>query len=333
MHHTRKDISCKGLRGMYTKDGLSIPKISKILGFSTRTIQIRINECKIKLRKPGVSPPKVSDDVLINLYVNKKYSSRKIAKIYNCSYSYIDTRIKKLNIPRRNLSSAHIVTQRVNFSGSDSEKAYLIGFRIGDLRVRKMYKNSETILIDCGSTKPNQIKLIKNLFKKYGRVWISKPKKGYKVQIECSLNNSFSFMLEKFDKFPDWTLTDNELFKNIIAGFIDAEGSFFISHVNNQAFFSLGNYNKNILNQVKSWLDKSSFKSKIFKGVKKGYKGKDGYPHSADYWILGINRKKDLYQFTSAIVPYLKHLDRIKCAKQVLKNIDDRNLKYGFLGM
>jgi hypothetical protein len=52
---------------------------------------------------------------------------------------------------------------------------YLVGFALGDLRVRKIYQNSETIKVDCGSTKIEQINLIKNLFKKYGHVWISKP--------------------------------------------------------------------------------------------------------------------------------------------------------------
>src|SRR5688572_5396358 len=225
MPHTRKGIDCDNLKDLYLEKKLSLLKISKILGYSARTINIKATECKIPLRKPGTSPPTITDQTLKHLYLQKRMSSRKVAKIYKCAYSYIDTRIKLLNIPRRTLSSSHIVSKRVDFSGNLCEKAYLIGFRIGDLRVRKMYKNSETILIDCGSTKPEQIKLIKKLFSKYGRIWISKPKQDNRVQIECGLNNSFSFLLNKPNRFPEWTLQKKDLAISIIAGFIDAEGS------------------------------------------------------------------------------------------------------------
>lgn len=332
MPHTRKDIKCRQLRKLYLDDKLSLIKIGKKLGFSARTIQIKCGECKIKLRKPGIIPPKISDSKIKSLYIKKRMSSRKIAKIYKCAYSYIDSRIKQLKIPRRNLSTSHITTKRNDFSGDLKEKSYLIGFRIGDLRVRKMYKNSETILVDCASTKPKQIKLIKNLFKKYGRVWISKPKQNNKVQIECGLNNSFTFLLEKFDTFPEWTLKNQNLSLSILAGFIEAEGSFYVGK-DNQGGFSVGNYNKAILTQTSNLLNKNGLRSRLFLGVKKGYTGRDGYVHSADYWILSISRKKDLYNFIKKILPFLRHEDKIKSANKVLKNITERNIKYGFIGM
>ena len=333
MPHTRKNIDCNKLSDLYIKKRFSLLKIGKILGYSSRTIEIKARECQIQLRNPGAIPPKVTDKTLKYLYLQKRMSSRKIAKIYKCAYSYIDTRIKSLDIPTRSLSSAHLDSKRVNFSENLYEKAYLIGFRIGDLRVRKMYKNSETILIDCGSTKPEQIKLIKKLFNKYGRVWISKPNKDKKTQIECGLNDSFLFLFNKPDKFPGWTLQKKDLILAIIAGFVDAEGSFYITHGKSMATFSIGNYNKTILKQIKDWLDSENCKSHIFKGVKKGYVGKDGYSHNNDYWILTIRKKKDILRFTEKILPHLKHRDRIKMAKSVVKNINKRNLKYGFIGM
>ncbi len=325
MPHTRKNIDCVNIKDLYLNKKFSLIKIGKILGYSARTVNIRANECKIPIRKSGTIPPKISDQTLRCLYLQKRMSSRKISKIYKCSYSYIDTRVKLLNIPRRNLSTAHIVTNRKDFSNNLLEKAYLIGFRIGDLRVRKMYKNSETILIDCGSTKPNQIKLIDNLFKKYGRVWIGKPKSDGKTQIEIGVNQSFSFLLPTFPLFPNWTLKNQKIFLNILAGFIDAEGSFFISKNKNSATFSVGNYNKLILIQIADNLKGLNLNTKLYKGVKKGYMGKDGYSHNQDYWILTIGRKSDLYKFTILILPFLKHKDRIKCAKKVIENIDKRN--------
>lgn len=260
-------------------------------------------------------------------------SSRKIAKIYKCGNTTIDRKIKEFGFPTRTLAGAHIFTHRANFSGNLKEKAYLIGFRIGDLRVRKVYKNSETIHIDCGSTKPEQIALIKRLFKKYGKIWISKPNKFNKVQIECNVNKSFKFLLKKFDVFPSWTLKTRALFFSILAGFSDAEGCFFVSKRNGQSHFSIGNYNKNILIQIQNYLTKLNFKSGLYLGPKKGFRGKDGYVHNGDYWIFRIGKKADLYRFIIAIRPHLRHKDKIHEANSVLKNIQARNRRYGYIGM
>lgn len=323
-------MPCGDLRKLYLKDKSSLIQIAKKLGFSSRTISIRANECMINMRNPGPSGPKISNKTLEYLYLKKRLSSRKIAKLYDCAYSCIDSRIRKLGLPVKTLAAAHITTSRHPFSGNLSERAYLTGFSIGDLRVRKVYKNSETILIDCGSTKKEQIRLIKGLFGKYGRVWISKPKENGKTQIECGLNLSFSFLLGKFSKFPTWVSKSRKLILFAIAGFSDAEGSFFIGKNGKYAGFAIGNYNQTILKQINEWLHNLRFKTRLCLGVKKGYTGKDGYIHQGDYWILSITVKYFLLKFTRLILPYLKHKDKIVAAKKVIKNINFRNKKYGY---
>ena len=331
--YTRKDIDCSTLKTLYLKRKLSLIKIAKILNYSSRTINIRAKECKINLRQPGPLGPKINNKRLEYLYIKKRFSSRKIAKKYNCAYSCIDSKIKGLGLPTRTLASAHITTKRIDFADNIYEKAYLIGFRIGDLRVRRMYKNSETILVDCGSTKKQQIKLIKKLFERYGRVWTSKPKSNGKIQIECSLNKSFSFLLKRYIKFPAWVSKNKEVILSTIAGFSDAEGSFYIGKNGKNSGFAIGNYNSLILKQIRDWLIGFGYKTRLFLGAKKGYTGKDGYSHKENYWILSIYRKKDILLFTKKILPYLKHKDKIKAANKVIENINYRNLKYGFIGM
>src|SRR3990167_7030353 len=173
----RNSISIQTLENLYSKQRLSTLRIAKKLGFSQRTIHIRLKECHVPLREPGPSRVIIPKQKLEYLYLKRRLSSRKIAKIYNCAYSTVDKIIKGYGFPVRTLAEAHIITSRLDFFGNLEEKAYLIGFRIGDLRVRKFYKNSETILIDCGSTRREQIELVEKLFDKYGRVWISKPNK------------------------------------------------------------------------------------------------------------------------------------------------------------
>lgn len=330
----RFTITPEILTDLYWTKGLNCLETGRRLGLASRTVNIRLRECGIPIRKPGVLGPNITKEELEKLYIKRRMSSRKIAKIYNCAYSTVDRKIKQFDFPIKTLAAAHIFTHRADFSGNLKEKAYLIGFSIGDLRVRRVYKNSETIHADCGSTKPEQIALIKDLFKKYGKIWISKPSKTHKIQIECNLNNSFFFILKKYERFPNWALVKTDLFLSITGGFIDAEGSFFLSSRDGSSCFSLGNYNLTILKQIqKNLMSRVSIKSRLQKGYAKGYKDKQGYIRNGDYWSLRISKKSELHRFAKIILPYLKHQKRIKDAKKVIKNIEFRNKKYGYIGM
>lgn len=319
------------LKKLYWKEGLNTFKIGKIFNCAQRTIQIRMKELNIPLR-PQYNRLTIPKKELFKLYLKKRLSSRKIAKIYNCAYSTIDRKIRKFGFPIRTLANAHITINRKPFSGNKIEKAYLLGLAFGDLRVRKIYQNSETIHIDCGSTKMDQIRLIEPLFKKYGRVWISKPNKENKIQIECSVDLSFKFLLENNKgEMPQWILEKKKFFAAFLAGFTDAEGSIFIS--NGMASYALANYNHCLLNQIHDYLNCLNIDLKQAKiGKKKGakfiYKGKI-YKTNGNYWILNINKKSSLIKLFHLIKPYLRHTKRKRDMKKAITNINNRNKKFG----
>lgn len=268
----------------------------------------------------------ISKEKIEELYLNQRLSSRKIAKIFNCAYSTIDRKIHLANLPIRNLAEAHIIYPRRDFSGDLTEKAYLIGLRIGDLRVRKFYKNSETIKLDCGSTREEQIKLISSLFSNYGRVWIGKPNQRGAIQIECFLNLSFSFLLSK--QLPGWVFNTKRYFFSFLAGFTDAEGSIFISR--NQAHYALGNYDLSLLKKIKIYLEKYDLKThKISYSARRGLIASHGYRYNHDYWTLTLSRKADMLKLFGFIGPYLKHQKRIDQMQLGIENIQERNSLYG----
>ncbi len=329
MTRKRFDIDLETLVDMYWGKGLSLLEIGNRLGCASRTIDIRMHELNVPLRPSGIPGPEISKKTLRRLYINTGLSSRKIAKMYKCAYSTIDRKIRGYGFPIKTLAAAHITSKRRPFDGTLEDKAYLIGFRTGDLRVRKMYKRSETLLIDCASTHQAQIDLISSLFKKYGRIWTSLPTKSGKVQVECGVDLSFSFLLPKLSKFPQWTFRTNPLFLSVLAGFVDAEGCFYVNKNRKIAGFSIGNYNTQILKQVELKLTRFGFHPRLFMGVKKGYTGKDGYSHREDYWILSLYRKIDALDFSSKILPYLKHREKIDDARNVIRNIKLRNKLYG----
>jgi len=265
---------------------------------------------------------------LEELYINKRLSTWKIAEILGCARSTVYAKAISFKIPVRTRAESHIIYPRKDFSGDLIEKAYLIGFRIGDLRVRKFYKNSETIKLDCASTKAEQINLIKNLFFNYGRVWISKPNKHGAIQIECFLNTTFNFLLSK--EPAKLILRSKKYFFAFLAGFTDAEGSIFISRKQNQAAYALGNYNLPLLKAIKTYLNKHSIKTpKLGYSKRQGLLASHGYRYNHDYWTLTISRKKDLIKLFDLLSPNLKHKNRIKQMKKAIKNIEERNRLYG----
>lgn len=319
-------ISKSDLEKLYKKKRMSTYQIAEYYECSQSAIWKLLHKYNILLRRPG-NYIDIPFSALEELYIDKKLSSRKIAKIYNCAYSTIDRKIKKYSFKLRNLAQAHIIYPRVNFSDNLLEKAYLIGFSMGDLRVRKIYKNSETIVVDCGSTKLQQIYLIKNLFNPYGRIWISKRDKRGRRQIQAQLDLSFDFLLNLDGNIDDWILNNKDNFSAFLAGFTDAEGSFFLS--SGKAFYSLGNYNKKILYQIyKKLMQLGIYCSEPRSDNKKGYKDKLGYRRRKNYWSLRINRKQSLIQLFELIGCYLKHDKRRTDMDRAKRNIIERNIKF-----
>ena len=317
-------IPKENLRNLYYKQNLNTYDIAKVCNCCQATIWKRFREFKIKLHPKG-NPISIPKHELEDLYVKKKLSGRKIAKIYGCAYSTIDRKIRSYGFRIRNRAESHIIYPRKDFNGSSIDKAYIIGFSIGDLRVRKIWRGSETIHVDCGSTKEEQINLINKLFSSYGHVWISKPNKYRKRQIEVSLNLSFNFLL---DKNINWIFNSKKYFAAFLAGFVDAEGSFSIYR--NNATFQVGNYNEELLSKIHKKLSELGIiYNKLYKDKRKGSLNNEGYIYNQNYYHLSTSRKTSILEIIKLLKPYLKHEKRIRDMKSAESNILERNFKYG----
>lgn len=179
---------------LYINKKMSSDKIAEKYGCCKATILKRLKAADIAVRKAGVPRLKVSDEELETLYLDRKLSTWKIAELIKCGRSTIHRKLKKLGIAR-DISTSHVRYAKTHFAGDYKQKAYLMGFTVGDLRVRKIGEKSRTIKIDCSSTKIDQIDLIHGLFSDYGRVWIGKPTARGAIQIEAFLDESFGFLL------------------------------------------------------------------------------------------------------------------------------------------
>ena len=263
----------------------------------------------------------ISTRQLKNLYIQEKLSTIKIASIFHCTHSTITNKLIKAQIPLRSPSDARVKFRvRKDFRGSLEEKAYLLGFRLGDLNVYKRSNASETLVTRCHSTSTTQVNLIKKVFQKYGKITVSEGKHGY--TINCFLNLSFSFLLLKNDLIEEWIKQSQKMFLAFIGGYLDAEGTFQINQ--GRGRFAVSTCDKRILNDINIFLQKRGIISICKKISDKGTNSIGDYMFSNDVWRININEANSLYNFIMMIKPYIHHEKRKKDMLLVLKNIQSR---------
>ncbi len=313
------------LYDFYVNQKIGGQTIAKKFNCNHSTVLKRLRKLGVEIREPGMPLADISKGELEKLYIDKRLSTWKIAELLGHSRGIIYKKLKKFGIKPRDISDSHIKYPRKPFSGNSLEKAYILGFAIGDLRIRKVGKKSKTVKVDCGSTKTEQIKLIHNMFKDYGRVWISKRNEEGKVQIEAFLGDSFSFLLDMKRELKN-VLNDKKCFVYFLAGFVDAEGSIFIS--NGQAGFSIGNYNHRLLLAIKNKLSMEGIDVSKLLVDKKLRINSEGYKRNSPYWSLRVNKKSSLMKLFNLIGPYLQHQKRIADMEKSIKNIKERNSLY-----
>lgn len=310
------------LYDLYVNQNIGSKRIAKMFNCTPATVIKKLRKIGVKIRKDRTATD-ITKDKLITLYIGKNLSTWKIANVLKHSRGTIYRKLKEFGINPRDISDSHIVYPRKQFNQNPLEKAYLVGFATGDLRVRKVGKKSKTIKVDCRTTMPEQVRLINNLFKNYGRVWIGRPNKEGKVQIEAFLDDSFSFLLNT-KKETTLLLNNDEYFLHFLAGFVDADGSIFIT--NKQARFAIGSYNSQLLKKIRKKLLKLGIVVAKLVRDKKLYIDKSGYKRNNYYWHLTVNRKDSLINLFNIIGPYLKHEKRVSDMQKAIHNLKSRGV-------
>lgn len=274
----------------------------------------------------GRSKILIPKDELSRLYWEKKYSPRRIGKKYNCDAATVRARLKESGILLKSRSVARSRYAKRDFDGTDIERAYMLGFRLGDLNVYKpKYKNTEIIVVRCHSTIPAQIKVFASLFNKYGRVTRSITANGRNIHVNCYLNNTFSFLLPKYNQDTrTWLNGASEHWWAFIAGYVDAEGSFRLNQ--SRARFALTAYDVDILNDVYAFLVANGIDARYRLIARQGqYSAANGL-WNKDLWRLNVNGAATLKGFIEQLMPYLRHNDRVRDAQAMLANIQTRRL-------
>lgn len=251
-------------------------------------------------------------ELLYDLYWNKNLSPYKIGDMFGCSFSTITNRFKEFEIPFKNQSLARQKYPKWDFSGNSCEKAYMLGFRIGDLNVYKTSEKSEYIVVRCHTTCKDQLDLIQELFKKYGKVTISETS-----HINCHLNNSFNFLLPKYGAYQK--ISRKEEFYSFMAGYLDAEGYFGINQ--GRARLKVDSYDSEVLKWMSKNLELFGIRTKLkIIGICKTERS-----FGKELWRLNVNWADDLLNLIYLLKPYARHRKRIEQMKICENNILERN--------
>lgn len=317
----KKHIPKERLRRLYEIKKLSIKQVSSILGLDVPTVHRKLHRYNIKIRPVGKKRVDITLPKLRSL-IKKNLTIGEIAQRFDCNWYTIKRKMDDYSIKYRRKGNPITHYSKNNFSGNLLEAAYLIGFGLGDLAIKK---TGDLVYVKLSTTRPEQIRLFKKLFNKYTYVRISKPDKMSAVKLYCYLNNSFDFLLAEKDRIPKWIYSDNNYSTAFVTGYIDAEGSFGINQ--RRARFKVDSYDKNILHQIHRWLNKKKIRSKLRLISKKGEWRPAGYPFNNDLWRLNVNEAWSIIKFINIIKPFVSHEKRIKDINIVLDNIKARQRK------
>jgi len=266
-------------------------------------------------------------DLLRFLYTEELLSQRAISQILGCCEATVLHKMQRYQIPTRPKANAQLLRQghcKHSFDGNTCQKAYMIGFCVGDCHARQLHERGLTIRVESSSTRIEQLVLFTMLFSPFGHVWKGNPDRLGKIVVVAYLDLSFGFLLDLKDEIPD-CVVDEESFFAFLAGYVDAEGHFGINS-RGQAELRIQTDDANILRQIHIRLVQASIQSpKPWICKPQGYTDGRGIVSRHDCWSLQITKKDSLLRLSERLTPYLQHAKRLQDMEVALANIRERS--------
>ncbi len=317
----------------YWKEKLSMFDIANKLRCTHSAIVYKFQKLGIKSRgNLGLTPPVRLTKETLEYFYNNGLSLKKIAKVLHRSRGGVERKFRKFGLTSRENSNRACKYKKFDFSGNLKEKAYMIGFRLGDLNVRRRVS---VIQVRCSTTHKAQVKLIKKMFSPYTTPHSWEAKRGT-IEIVCLVNGSFEFLLAKEDCVPGWVLDEGFLFWAFFAGYADAEGSMVLLKSNGVRIkktfsFSLTSYDLGILTTLAKVLLGFGVNSRLYMSAPKGTLVKSAlarqkiYYSNEDAWRLDVAQKQSLWILIQYWKQYSRHGEKIQRLKLAERNLVNRN--------
>jgi hypothetical protein len=224
------------LERLYLVEKLSAAKIAKFYGLRCKNPKVAESTVLYHLKSNGIKRRDRADHIrkvteeLVDEWVRRYDEGESLKKIAGGVVSPVTVwyNLRSRGIVLRDKIEAQIkaVTkyERRPFQGDSIDRAYLMGLRYGDLHV---VEHGRAIRVRVSTTHPAMANLFESLFSPYGVVH-RYPRRaklvGFEWTLECDLDKSFEFLLQKATPKQLMALSREESI-SFLAGLFDAEGS------------------------------------------------------------------------------------------------------------
>jgi hypothetical protein len=314
------------LETLYVTDKLSLTEIGNRFDCDSTNILYWLKKFKIPRRPAYLKKIDIPKEVLSDLYWNKGIKPKEIAKRFGIKNERtIRKKLEKYGIIRKTVSEALTKKFKAPFTGNLAERAYLLGLRTGDFHAKWVRKS---VRIQSTTTHEALITLLQKSFAKYGETcrYLSKHEsRSTEWFIYADLHPSFDFLVNKPERIPAWVINNNENFYNFLAAYCDCESNwnFAKSHKNSwRVTFRLRTGDKTVLKQIKRKLQAENLKPSLSLGIRKGFYPKLGKRFNVDIYNLVLNRKSDILQLITKMLPLSVHTEKIRKMRLILENKD-----------
>ena len=308
------------LRRMYHEQGLSLGEIARLAGTTKSHVHYYMSKFDLQRRPWTGLEPKQDPNLILSLYKDQGKTLEEISEMLGISKS---TAWKHATRQIRLRPRSAPTYLRNPFSGNDLERAYLLGYRAGDLNA--FQDSALTITARVSTTHQAMLETFRAAFTRYGHC-IMTPRRvfltGYDWQIKAYLDNSFRFLIPKPTEPPSETVL-----YVFIAGFGDSDGCWSMSNDHGRATFSfdLTSRRRDLLDNIAIALQNEGYHPHVYlsreKGTIKMVKGRDetrAITLTDDTWTLVIKRKDDVKRLARCVLPYSKHQEKIAKMKLIL---------------
>jgi len=317
------------LEDLYLNKKLSTYKIGQKFGCDGTNILYWLRKFCINRRATNYNTVNISKDVLIDLYWNKSLKTQEIAEMFGIKHGRtILKKIRKLCIPSKTVSQALTKKFKMPFNNSLEEKAYLLGLRAGDFHAKKI---RNCVRVQTSTTHSAQVTLLSKSLSKYGSIckYLSKNKsREAEWFIYADLDKSFSFMIDKPDRIPDWILNNDALFLQFLAAYADCESCWKILKSHEDCVritFSIASSDLNILKDIYEKMKILGYTPRVYLKDKKGTKHKDAFGYyTNDFYELVLYKRNEILELISNLLPISKHSEKTNKMEFILKYIDSK---------
>jgi hypothetical protein len=168
-----------------------------------------------------------------HLHNDRNLSLLRISKEIGKSYTAIWGLCRALEIHTRNLAEADTASaesrskhKRTAFDGSEEDRAYMLGFKNGDLTAWQV--SGTAVMVTSTTTHPAFADLFHKLFQRYSHVYqypMFEEGRGYKWKLAARLDNSFRFLLCTAIEAAELFAANRRLYISWLAGLIDSDGN------------------------------------------------------------------------------------------------------------